>query len=784
MADANTSSGGGHTRRDFLRLGAAGAASAAAVGAVESQARGQSGGGERRHPRHHPPQAERTVKTVCGVCFWKCGVSAEVGDDGDLLHLRGVSGHPLSRGRLCPRGVGGIGMHTDPDRLRHPQIRTGERGEGVFRRVSWDEADAEIGRRLREIIDRDGPGSLAFLTHGSSEAHYGHLAAAIGTPHHTHPAYDQCKGPREVGYKLTFGHILKSPEPVDIENTDCLVLIGSHLGENMHNLQVQEMVTAKARGARLVVVDPRRSTAAEKADMWLRIRPGTDIALLLAWTHVLIRDGLYDAEFVRDHCEGFEQLRAHVERYTPAWAARETDLTAEEIERSARMIGEAAPHMALHPGRHVVWYGDDTQRARAMAILVAITGSWGARGGYYIPQKAHLPAIQEAFPNVPEYPELAERRDPSYPFSIGVNVNGIRQATREGRIKAWVVSGTNLITTLPGRQETIEALRRLEFLVVVDILPTEITRYADVLLPAATYLERPDPLIATPSRDPFVAIPQQAAEPVGESMCECWMAMRLGRDLGLERYWDWTSMEGFLQRMVEAHNRLYPEEGTIDWDELVREGYVVLNRDRPIYRAGLGLGPGGTGRAGVDLVFPDFDGSPGRNKVKLYSPELDRAWRQKLAAGEDPTGYEPLPTYYRPLGGPPGHVRMVYGRSPVHTFGRTQNTPVLHGREPENQVWASPATAAAFGVRDGEYVEVINQDGVREGPVRLKATARIRDDAVYMTHGHGHNSRQLRRAYDRGADDSALMTRYAVDPLSGGTGMRVNFVRLVRPHGA
>ena len=127
---------------------------------------------------------------------------------------------------------------------------------------------------------------------------------------------------------------------------------------------------------------------------------------------------------------------------------------------------------------------------------------------------------------------------------------------------------------------------------------------------------------------------------------------------------------------------------------------------------------------------------------------------------------------------------MVYGRSPVHSFGRTQNTPVLHGCEPENAIWASPDTAAAFGVSDGEEVEIVNQDGARQGPIRVKVTARIRDDAVYLTHGFGHNSRQLTRAYKRGADDSALMTRYAVDPLSGGTGMRVNFVRLVRPNAA
>jgi thiosulfate reductase/polysulfide reductase chain A len=179
---------------------------------------------------------------------------------------------------------------------------------------------------------------------------------------------------------------MKSPEPVDIENTDCLVLIGSHLGENMHNLQVQELVTAEMNGGNLIVVDPRRSTAALRADIWLQIKPGTDIALLLAWTHILIRDGRYDLDFVRDYTSGFDLLTKHVAPNTPEWAAAETGLSAEEVEASALMIGDAGPHMALHPGRHVVWYGDDTQRARAMAILVAITGAWGSRSTGHVGQ--------------------------------------------------------------------------------------------------------------------------------------------------------------------------------------------------------------------------------------------------------------------------------------------------------------------------------------------------------------------------------------------------------------
>mgnify|MGYP000069539850 CR=1 FL=1 len=244
-------------------------------------------------------------------------------------------------------------------------------------------------------------------------------------------------------------------------NARCIVLLGSHIGENLHNGQVQTLAEALNKDVSLITVDPRFSVPAGKSKYWLPIKPGTDIALLLAWMNVLIREQLYDRDYVDRYCDGFEELSRHVQPYTPEWAWLETGLEPAQIRETARAMAHAAPATLVHPGRHVTWYGDDTQRSRAIAILVAITGSWGALGGYYIPQKAHIPTIQEAFPQVPAYPEPAERRDAGYPFSYDVNVNGIRQATREGRIKAWVVSGTNLITTLPGRQETLEALQAM-----------------------------------------------------------------------------------------------------------------------------------------------------------------------------------------------------------------------------------------------------------------------------------------------------------------------------------
>ena len=197
-----------------------------------------------------------------------------------------------------------------------------------------------------------------------------------------------------------------SPERTDIRDTRCLVLIGSHIGENMHNGQIQEMSQAIDKGATIITVDPRFSTAASHSKYWLPIKPATDLALLLAWMHVIINEELYDKNYVEKYTYGFKELKDHVKDKTPEWAYAITTIkpdiirkTAKPdiIRKTAREMAHAAPAVIVHPGRHVTWYGDDTQRSRAIAILNALLGSWGRRGGFYVPESVHLPK----FPDLP-----------------------------------------------------------------------------------------------------------------------------------------------------------------------------------------------------------------------------------------------------------------------------------------------------------------------------------------------------------------------------------------------
>ena len=194
------------------------------------------------------------IPTFCDICFWKCGAIAYV-KDGALWKIEGNPLDPLSRGRLCPRGTGGIGAHYDPDRLRTPLMRRRKRGDEEWVAVTWDEALNSIAEKMQKIKADYGPEAVALFSHGIGGTFLRHTLKAYGAINIAAPSFAQCRGPRDVGFNLTFGEDVSSPERTDIRNASCLVLIGSHLGENMHNTQVQEFAEAigKARASSLSI---------------------------------------------------------------------------------------------------------------------------------------------------------------------------------------------------------------------------------------------------------------------------------------------------------------------------------------------------------------------------------------------------------------------------------------------------------------------------------------------------------------------------------------------------
>lgn len=311
-------------------------------------------------------------------------------------------------------------------------------------------------------------------------------------------------------------------------------------------------------------------------------------------------------------------------------------------------------------------------------------------------------------------------------------------------IKGLIVYGSSLFHTVPNVPRTREALEALDLVVAVDVLPQDHLAWADVVLPEATYLERYDELWACSHKTPYIALREPAVAPAGDTKPAWWMARELGLRLGLGAYFKWETAEEYLEARLQSAG--------LSLAKLREQGGVAVQKGKPYLEDW-----------GDESPFATASG-----KIELYSQALADA------------GHDPLPRF-EPVEGPPeGFFRLLYGRHPVHTFARTQNTPALADIFAENELWLNGEAAAALGLRDGERVTLENQDGVREGPIKLKVTPRIRPDAVYMVHGFGHRAPQMRRADGRGASDTALQTRYALDPISGGAGMRVNFVRIVR----
>lgn len=723
------------TRRRFLKISGATLGAAAAGAAVLKGTQLLTKAGTAR-------SAVEKVPTFCDICFWKCGAIAYV-NEGRLWKVEGNPDDPLSNGRLCPRGTGGIGAHYDPDRLRSPLIRRSTRGKEEWVEVTWDEALAYIAEKMQKIKAHYGPEAVALFSHGIGGNFFKHTLKAFGTPNISAPSFAQCRGPRDVGFRLTFGEDVSSPERTDIKHAKCLVLIGSHLGENMHNSQVQEFAEAIENRASIIVVDPRFSVAASKAKHYLPIKPGTDLALLLAWMNVIVNEKLYDVEYVQKYGFGFDQLAASLQQHTPEWAYPETGIEPELIRETAREMARFKPATLVHPGRHVTWYGDDAQRSRAVALLNALLGSWGRKGGFYTPVSMDVPAYP-----YPSYPKSEKGKvdnpDHKYPFAHETITTGIREATITGKpypVKGWFVYATNLLHALPNEEETIKAIQNLDLLVVIDVIPSEIAGWADVVLPESVYLERHDDLNVEWFREPFVALRQPVVASPHDQKPNWWMAKKLAEKLDLGHYYPWNDIEEYFEYRLKAAG--------LSYTELQKKG-IIRGEKQPVYFD-----------EGVPAEFPTPSG-----RIEFYSLQLQEA------------GFDPVPKYTRPSAGPPGYLRLLYGRAPVHSFSRTQSNRVLMDMMSENEIWINTTIAARFGVKSGDYVRLKNQDGVVSNKIKVKATERIRPDCAYMVHGFGHNAKGLKFAYGKGASDAQLLTRYVTDPLMGGTASNMNFVTI------
>jgi len=384
-----------------------------------------------------------------------------------------------------------------------------------------------------------------------------------------------------------------------------------------------------------------------------------------------------------------------------------------------------------------------------VAILNALLGSWGRRGGFYLPEAREIPE----YPH-PPFPEIRRSwRDvlgdrstfADLPLANGIIDGSIPGYLNNFQYRGWIVNGSNLNMTMPDTRKTLEAIQHLDLLVVIDTMPMEITGWADVVLPECTYLERYDVFRNDHHREPVIALRMPAAEPKYDSKPGWWIARELARTMGFGAYFDWNTFEDFLDYKLRRMDTSLEEMKKIGVKKYPREaGEPYFSETNP----------------------PVFDTPSG--KIELWSSQLEQA------------GFDPLPVYTPHEEPPEGFYRLIYGRTQSHTFSRTSNNPNLAAIMPDNSIWVNPKVAANWQLKEGQEVWLKNQDGIiTPFPARIRITERIRWDSVYIVHGFGHTESQLTRAYAKGVSDAALITKVHTDPLMGGTGMRGNFVTFI-----
>ncbi len=721
-------------RRTFLALTgtAAAAASAAGCGRIRRFLRGAPSPSEQVANRG----ALHDVFSICDNCVNKCGVIARV-SGGRLVKLDPNPHFPKSRSMLCAKGNAGVETLYDADRLKHPLIRVGERGAGQWRKATWDEALDLTATKLREVRARYGPQGVLFSSSEAfQERFFRTFAQAFGSPNSVrHPS--MCLSSGNIGFFVTYGTV---PE-FDLEHARYVIASGANRFESFITPDSMDLaINVRERRTKLVYLDPRFTVTASKANEWLPIRPGTDLAFYLALIHVLVGEQLYDKAFVAASTQGFDELAAHVAPYTPEWAEKETDVPAARIRAIAREFAAAAPRALIYRGRRSSWYTNDTEMRQAMAIANALVGNWDTEGGVVPNESLGLGA-----PEPPEYPfPDAERvdgikeRHPLANVDDGAYVE-VREAVLADRpypVRGWMIYKQNPMHILPDRRRTEAMFRKMDFVAAIDIVPSDSAWFADVILPESTYLERTDPIEEFNAPYPFAALRQQAVPPIFNTRSNLEIMQGIASRLELSAFFDYD--------MARYHAAQLEPLG-IKVGDLAATG-IWTNR---------------TGRKYGATRHPEYRFRTPSGRIELANERLRR------------NGYDALPRYTAPAAVPAGRFRLIPGKQAYFTHAANQNNKWLHELWPENRLWINRREAAARRIADGDLVVVRSPIG----EVRLKAwvTERIRPDCVHLPHGFGQTSPGLTLAAGAGASDQDLIEP-RFDRISGNAALHETFV--------
>jgi anaerobic selenocysteine-containing dehydrogenase len=646
------------------------------------------------------------LRTVTGVCPHDCPdscgwvVTVEDRPTGPVpIKLRGNPEHPYSQGELCPKVNRYLDRVLSPDRILTPLRRTGPKGSGSFEPVSWNEALEQIASRWSAIIATSGPQAITSFRSAGNQSSLSmefpeRLLAAIGTTRLTGSVCGSTAG----AMQLTYG-TGETDDPMEIRFARVIILWGTNT--KMTNRHLWPFIEeAKANGATVVVIDPLRTMTADVADTFIQPLPGTDVALMLAVMHVLIRDELIDREYISAHTTGFDELSEHVEAWAPKRAAEICGITQTEIEDLARLYATGGPAfirtlIGAEHGEHGATF------FRTLAMLPLLIGAWKHRGGGI---SRSVGTYAGALNSLERDGLSAGKQRRSLPvIEVGRWLN---DTSLNPKIESMIVWGANPMVTFPGVEEIRRGLLREDlFTVVHEQFMTDTAIYADIILPATTQIEQMD---VNPSwGSPHVTFNQQAIAPMGEAVSNSELFRRLATALGLTAPLLHASDEQLVEDLFASPG---PRLEGMTADRLRAEGTVRIDVPPQRYVDG-GFGtPDGRAHFVSDLAK-----AQGMGRL----PE----WR---APEEGAHGTSELNQRFGFIAlTPKAHTRFLnssYSHLPGH-----------RDREGAPYVEVCASDAAALGLAEGELAKVFNDRGSLTVAVRI--SERVRPGVVTVPYG-------------------------------------------------
>lgn len=632
------------------------------------------------------------VKTYCArMDHGGCGILAHV-EKGRITKIEGDPDSPINRGTLCAKGIAQIERLNHPDRLKYPMKRMGERGEGKWTRISWNEALETISTKMKETIKRDGPRAISFAQgtpKGLELFLMIRLANLLNTPNLSTPG-NICHMPREVASTLTCGFF---PIPDYDHPPACVIVWGSNLFQtNEEGILGAHLKRALDQGSKLIVIDPRKTTAASRADLWLQPRPGTDLLLALGMLNVLLNKELYDQSFVDNWTVGFSELKEHLRSYPLDKVSDITWVPKEKIVQAAQLYAQKKP-ACIQWGNALEHSINSFQCARAILTLMAITGNLEVPGGNVNRQGPPIMRPGELV-QVKKFPDKKERiLSPEFRLATLMGfvpsqliVKAIL-TEKPYPIRTMYIQGGNPLLSYANATETMEALKRLDFLAVSEIFLTPTAQMADILLPAATHFEFDDiGHFGLPHG--FILARPKIVEPLGECWPDSKILNELGKHLGYAQSF-WNEMRECLDDILKPAGMTYDDFKNIG---ILKGAWEYRGYEKKGFHT-----PSG--------------------KVDIYSQQL-KTW-----------GYHPLPVFTDhpdTLDSSPELLKdypliFTSAKDPHFFHSAYRNVPSLRKLSPEPIALIHPDTALPLGIHEGDWVAIETKRGTIRQKARLNS---------------------------------------------------------------